>query len=124
LEITTTSGDKLILDGTPDQYDWHEGGWIIPKATAERHFMLGPIMWLTPTDAEKESMNKALQETNLEDFKALYDRAHELLEGFNWESLMELEEEAMSAEVAEEARRKFKNVCSRYCTAAAENGSR
>ena len=110
LEITTTAGDKLILDGTPDQYDWHDEGWVIPKATAERDLLLGP--WLTPMEEELDAMEEALEEQVLRDFRVLYDRAQDLLEGFDWERLMELEEEEMSAEVAEEARRMFRNVFS------------
>ena len=110
LEITTTAGDKLILDGTPDQYDWHDEGWIIPRATAERELLLGP--WLTPTEEELDAMEEALEDPDLREFRLLYDRAQDLLEGFDWESLMELEEEEMSAEVAEEARRMFRNVFS------------
>lgn len=110
LEITTTAGDKLILDGTPDQYDWHDEGWVIPKATAERDLLLGP--WLTPMEEELDAMEEALEEPVLRDFRVLYDRAQDLLEGFDWERLMELEEEEMSAEVAEEARRMFRNVFS------------
>ena len=110
LEITTTAGDKLILDGTPDQYDWHDEGWVIPKATAERDLLLGP--WLTPMEEELDAMEEALEDPVLTDFRVLYDRAQDLLEGFDWERLMELEEEEMSAEVAEEARRMFRNVFS------------
>ena len=110
LEITTTAGDKLILDGTPDQYDWHDEGWVIPKATAERDLLLGP--WLTPMEEELDAMEEALEEPVLRDFRVLYDRAQDLLEGFDWERLMELEEEEMSAEVAEEARRMFRKVFS------------
>lgn len=110
LEITTTAGDKLILDGTPDQYDWHDEGWVIPKATAERDLLLGP--WLTPMEEELDAMEEALEDPVLRDFRVLYDRAQDLLEGFDWERLMELEEEEMSAEVAEEARRMFRNVFS------------
>ena len=110
LEITTTAGDKLILDGTPDQYDWHDEGWVIPKATAERDLLLGP--WLTPMEEELDAMEEALEEPVLRDFRVLYARAQDLLEGFDWERLMELEEEEMSAEVAEEARLMFRNVFS------------
>jgi hypothetical protein len=112
LEITTTNGDKLILDGTPDQYDWHEGGWIIPKAKAEGELMLGPARWLKPLEEEMEAAEAALQDPAHKDFKSLYNRTQELLEGFDWESLMELEEEEMCEEVASIAKSKFKNIFS------------
>jgi hypothetical protein len=112
LEITTTNGDKLILDGTPDQYDWHDGGWIIPKAKAEGELMLGPARWLKPSEEDIEAAEAALHDPDHRDFKSLYDRTQELLEGFDWESLIELEEEEMREEVAAEAKRKFKNVFS------------
>ena len=111
LEITTTAGDKLILDGTPDQYDWHNEGWLIPKATAERDLLLGP--WVTPMEEELAAMEEVLAAPVFEDFRALFDRARDLFKGLEWERLMALEdEEEMCAEVAEEARRMFRDVFS------------
>ncbi|KAG9203509.1 hypothetical protein G6514_002876 [Epicoccum nigrum] len=112
LEMTTVGGEKLILDGTPDQYDWHAGGWIIPKATAERDLMLGPAQWPKPEEKEKEKIEGSLQKSYMQELKSLYDLTQELLEELDWKRLFELEEEELQKEVGEQARRKFKNVFS------------
>lgn len=112
LEITTTSGDKLILDGTPDQYGWHDGGWIIPKKAVEDKLMLGTIEWSEYSDAHREAMEKSLQATWFEDLKVLYAAAQDLLKELDWETLMELEEEEMAKEVAKLAKKKFTSASS------------
>ena len=56
LEITTTNGEKLILDGTSEQFGWGDSAWALDKEDIEKYYVEGEVGMMHFDDEEKRAL--------------------------------------------------------------------
>lgn len=107
LEITTTSGEEIIFDGTPEQFGWSNTACMLNKRNVELYFVEAQMGMWEVDDADKETLKSVILETDPQPWDKLYKQMEELLEELDWDTLKGLEDEESWKRVLNQAQRKF-----------------
>ncbi|KAJ8114459.1 hypothetical protein OPT61_g3661 [Boeremia exigua] len=110
LEITTSEGEKLIFDGTPEQFGWNHTGWTMDKSEIEENYVDGQEEMIEFGEERKRMVEQYSLIEGLRPWGKIYDRMEELLEELDWDSFYGLEDKILWERIRMQAYHKFENV--------------
>ncbi|KAJ4313905.1 hypothetical protein N0V94_006716 [Neodidymelliopsis sp. IMI 364377] len=109
-EITTTDGEVLMFDGTPEQFGWNDQAWHIPKSDLEAGCVDQESGFRYLDQKEKEDTWESICKYEAEYWEEVASRMNELFEELDWEGLGRLQDNDMRSQVSMQARRKFEGM--------------